>query len=99
RELVRMVDRFADDPSVAAARAVPGGGLLDEDDRGRGIELPEEERGPKPGEAAADDRDVRLDVSNERLRRGSRPRGHPVAGGVDRGERALIPSPPCGVRG
>ena len=83
RELVRVVDRLADDAGIAPARSVSGHALLDDTDRERGIELLEEERRPEPCESCSDDRHIRMDVARERDRFPRRPRGHPVAGLLD----------------
>ena len=87
RELVRVVDRLADDPGVAAAGAVPRRALLEDADRQRRLELLEKQGRPEPREPGADDGDVGRDLAREPGGRPRRPRGHPVAGLLDRGKR------------
>jgi len=55
---------------AAVAPARPPAALLglEHDHLERRIALPQGERGPEPGESAADDRDVGLDVTLERWR-------------------------------
>ena len=98
---VDVEPRRRQEPTVAPARATPGDVLLDQGDAEPGLSFRELDRGPQPGEPAADDAHVGHEMLLERRRRLARIIGERLlqpeaARGAGRGhvdhERALRPN-------
>jgi hypothetical protein len=87
-----VVHGLGEHPGVASARAIGSDLPLQDHHPDARVELLEEERGPEPGEAGADDGDIGLDDRLERrdLSRGTL--GEPVAGSLDGFRQCLLQS-------
>jgi hypothetical protein len=87
-----VVHGLGEHPGVPPARAVGRDLPLQDHQPDARVELLEEERGPEPGQAGADDGDIGLDDRLERrdLSRGAL--GEPVAGSLDGFRQGLLQS-------
>ena len=83
RETVAVVHRLGEHPGVPPARAVGRDLPLQDHHLDAGVEFLEEERGPEPGQAGADDGDIGLDDRFECRDLSPRALGEPVTRSLD----------------